>query len=260
VRIIVLGSGSIVPSTSRFSSGVYVDVGRTELLFDIGPGTIEKMRHISITPFNISILCLSHFHVDHVSDLPALLKLRAFTTDGLPHPSPPKLTLIAPKGVKKFLERMIDQNEFFSYIKELMRYERYTDVLEVGEWETLELNDIRITAAPVSHVGGVAYRLDHAGRSLVYSGDTSYDENIVSLAKGVDVLIHECSFPREHLVGQHVSEAELARIVRETKPRVVIVTHLYPIWEGREDQIVRAVESVCTCKLIVARDLLDFVI
>ena len=50
----------------------------------------------------------------------------------------------------------------------------------------------RITAAPAVHgIETYGYRIDYDGGSLVLSGDTTYAESIVALARGADVLVHE---------------------------------------------------------------------
>ncbi len=260
MRLIVLGAGSIVPTPYRFGSGHYVEAGESKLLLDCGPGVLEKMRNLSLSPFKLTAILLTHFHIDHVSDIFPLLKLRAFTPEGLPNKSPEKLKILGPKGLKRFLETLIDNNEFFSYLKTLMRYESYISLEEVEPWRVFEFEGVRLTSAPVTHDGGVAYRLESHGASLVYSGDTRFSENLVKLAEGVDVLVHECSFPHERLVGQHVSEVELAQIVAHVKPKTVVVTHLYPIWEGEEHRIVKTLEQSYRCRVIIARDCIEVLI
>ncbi len=255
-----MGSGSIVPTPYRFGSGHYVEAGEGRFLLDCGPGVLEKMKNLSLSPFKLTALLLTHFHIDHVADIFPLLKLRAFTPEGLPNKTPEKLRIFGPKGLKRFLETLIDNNEFFSYVKTLMRYESYSSLEEVEPWRVFEVEGVRLTSAPVTHDGGVAYRLESKGVSLVFSGDTSFSENLVKLAAGVDVLVHECSFPHERLVGQHVSEIELARIVAKVRPKIVVVTHLYPIWEGEEHRIAKTLEQSYRCKVVISRDGIELTI
>lgn len=257
MRIIVLGSGSIVPTQQRFGTAIYVEVGGSRILLDCGPGTLEKMRRSSLSPFDLDAVCLTHFHIDHVSDLTPLIKLRAFTEKGLPNPQPKNLKIFGPKGLKRFLETTIDNNEFFSYVKILMRYESYCSIEEVEPWKTCDLNGLGLTMAPVSHEYGAAYRIDTPEGSLVFSGDTSFDTNIARLAERVDILIHECSFPSESLVGRHVSEQELGRILELARPKVLIVSHLYPAWEAQSARLVEELEKRYRCRLIIPHDCLE---
>jgi len=59
-----------------------------------------------------------------------------------------------------------------------------------------ERNGVTITSFPVIHVmnGAVGYRLDYAGQSVVFSGDTRSCHFLVDACDGADILIHE-TFP-----------------------------------------------------------------
>ncbi|MEM3140593.1 MAG: MBL fold metallo-hydrolase, partial [Nitrososphaerota archaeon] len=91
--------------------------------------------------------------------------------------------------------------------------------------------------------------------SIAYSGDTVYDENIVKLAEDVDVLIHECSFPSEMILGKHSSEKDLLRVVRKAKPKILIVTHLYPAWESREKELEELFSKEPIRRVIIPKDM-----
>ena len=79
----------------------------------------------------------------------------------------------------------------------------------------------------------LAIRLDdRSGASLVYSSDTGYDEALVEFARGVDLLILECSFWRDKPTPRHLDLAEAMRLARLAEPRKVVLTHLYFEWDG----------------------------
>ncbi|MEM4238396.1 MAG: MBL fold metallo-hydrolase [Nitrososphaerota archaeon] len=259
MRIIILGSGSIVPTQQRFGTSIYIEEGENNVLLDCGPGTLEKMRRLSLSPFTVQTLCLTHFHIDHVTDLLPLLKLRAYTEEGLPNPRPQHLRIFGPKGLRKFLSTVIDDNEYFSYVKTLMRYESYCVIEEADPWRNSSIGGLSLTMAPVTHDFGAAYRIDTPHASVVFSGDTSINTDIIKLAEGADILIHECSFPSEKLVGKHVSERELGRILEAVKPRVLIVSHLYPIWEKQLHRLVEELEKGYRCRIIVPSDCLELI-
>jgi ribonuclease Z len=64
-------------------------------------------------------------------------------------------------------------------------------------------NGVTITSFPVIHVhnGAVGYRLDYAGRSVVFSGDTRPCRHLVEACDGADLLIHE-TFPTATVLSQ----------------------------------------------------------
>lgn len=256
-RLIILGAGSIVPTPSRFASSIYLESRGDRLLIDCGPGTLERLRNIGLNPSLIDGVLLTHYHIDHVSDLLPLIKARAYTDEGRPARPPRQIKLIGPKGLRHLLRLLIEDNPYFSYLREAMRYHEYTEVTELGDGEEARIGAIKIRTAEVKHYGGLAYRVELDGKSIAFSGDTIPDDRLVELARHVDVLVHECSFPSDELLGLHTSEEGLASIVERCRPRVLVVTHLYPVWSGRETRIAEAVSSRHRCRVIVASDYLE---
>ncbi|MEM0079545.1 MAG: MBL fold metallo-hydrolase [Nitrososphaerota archaeon] len=255
MKIIILGSGSIIPTSSRFSSSILLENDDLRVLMDVGPGTIEKLRKLKIDPNTIGVLLITHFHLDHVLDLPALLKIRLFNEVGGANPSPPQLELIGPVGLRDFLENMVSDRGVYSYLSQMMRYDVYVNLYEVGGGLAYDSRRLKVYALPVEHFNGLAYRVEFDGYSIAYSGDTVYDENIVKLAEDVDVLIHECSFPSEMILGKHSSEKDLLRVVRKAKPKILIVTHLYPAWESREKELEELFSKEPIRRVIIPKDM-----
>jgi ribonuclease BN (tRNA processing enzyme) len=78
----------------------------------------------------------------------------------------------------------------------------------------LDDEGVRVTAVAVMHgraVPALAYRFDTTDGSVVFSGDTSVNEDLIALAQGADILVHQVadfSYLRRH----GVDDAELARM------------------------------------------------
>lgn len=106
-------------------------------------------------------------------------------------------------------------------------------------------DDYILTAVPVHHtVPAVGYCVEHAGRRLVYTGDTGPTDEIWHYASGADVLIVEVSFPNSQeplaLLTQHLCcsllEKELAKIA--VLPKRILITHPKPqYYELIQDEI-----------------------
>ena len=123
-------------------------------------------------------------------------------------------------------------------------------------WESEHVvnESVRVFSTPVEHYSGVAYKVEAEGLSVVYSGDTIPDNRLVALAKGCDLLIHECSFPHDRLVGKHTSEKQLVEIVNEARPKRLVVTHLYPAWRGKENKLKEIIQESTGVETIIAED------
>jgi len=254
LRITIVGSGSIIPTKKRFSSSILLETEDRKLLLDIGPGTLEKLGKKGVDVNEVERVLITHFHVDHVGDLPAMIKLRAYSRSGLKSEKPEKLHIYGPKGLVDFLDDLLYRNRFLSYLR-VLGCMRYLVIHEVWEGLVEDSRNLRIYSIPVEHFEGVAYRVEADDVSLVYSGDTVPDERLIEFAQGVDVLIHECSFPHNLLLGKHTSDMQLAEIARRVRPRILVAVHLYPPMEGREEKLKEMLEEAVDGRVIVAEDL-----
>lgn len=257
IRLIILGSGSIVPTRKRFATSIYIDSGSHKILLDCGPGTIDKMRTTNINPWSIDSLLITHFHIDHITDLLPLIKLRAYNEKGEIVAEPPLLRIYGPKGLKEFLKHTIDQNIFLRYLKDKIGYHKYVEIHEMDQDDVKENGRIKICSKRARHELGLNYRLEIDDKIIVFSGDTAFDTSIVNFAKDADLLIHECSYPKTLLVGEHTSEEDLAQIIMLARPKRLVITHLYPAWTGLEGELVRKLSEIYKCRIYVAHDLLD---
>ena len=71
-----------------------------------------------------------------------------------------------------------------------------------------------MTAIAVAHgraVPALAYRFDTADSSVVFSGDTTVNDNLIRLARGADILVH-CVADLAYLEGHGFTGAALARM------------------------------------------------
>jgi ribonuclease BN (tRNA processing enzyme) len=255
MRLTFLGTGSIVPTHNRFSSSILVEIRDERMLLDCGPGTLEKLRRIGVDPNAIPRVFLTHYHIDHTLDLLAMVKLRAFDQYGGPSPNPLNLRVYGPPGLNTLVSHLFEKIPQFRYVSENLSCFKYLELKEVTEGLVEDGATWRVTCAPVKHYNGVAYKIEAEGKSVVYSGDTIPDENLIELAKNADVLIHECSFPDEQLLGLHTSEKGLAEVAAKARPRVLIPIHLYPAWEGREDELKMSLTKAFGGDVIVPKDL-----
>ena len=244
-----MGAGSIIPTPLRFSSGILIESSKAgKILLDIGPGTIEKLRKLGVNPNEIETVLVTHLHIDHVVDLLPLIKLRAYASDKR------RLKIYGPKGIKEWLSLLITDQRLFGYLSRLGCPD-LIDVHEKHSGSSLLNPDVKVSSTPVQHFGGIAYKLELDGRTITYSGDTPRDPKLIEFARGSTVLIHECSFPREKLFGKHTSDEDLIRIVSEVEPEILIVVHLYPEMEEREESLKRRLKDAFHGEVYIPRDL-----
>ena len=202
VRVSILGSGDPFPRRAQASGSVLIEVGNDEkdiFFFDIGSGSLANFSSLLLPVESTTKLFLSHLHSDHMGDVAGLIG--SFAKVGRTDPvevwgggsDDPSL------GLSAFIEHMgaalgWDRASLaghrptsgFGTIDHEIPYDRPEVIYERG--------GVSISSFPVVHGlnGAVGYRLDYAGRSVVFSGDTRPCKPLVEAAQGVDLLIHEC--------------------------------------------------------------------
>ncbi len=256
-RVLMIGTGTLKPDPRRYGAGILLEVGGLRLLLDCGPSVVYKLFSAGIDATELDAVFLSHFHVDHTSDLPDLIS--SFAADRLGYPKRPErpLTLIGPPGLVDFLETVIDRNPYYGYVGQWNRMLKLVEPVEIGGNSELRIGEAVLRFAEVDHPSGYAIRVNIGDISVTYSGDTAPTDSLVGLASGTDLLIHECTFPSEALMGKHTSEKGLAEVASRAAPKQLVVTHLSPAWVGREHEIVAALRTSFSGRVVVAYDFLE---
>ena len=72
MKVTVIGCGMATPDAERVCSGYHVQATGVSLLLDCGPGVVHRMASLGIDWQTITHLCITHFHNDHIGDVPAL--------------------------------------------------------------------------------------------------------------------------------------------------------------------------------------------
>lgn len=199
--------------------------GRTySLVMDLGSGALGPLQRY-VDPTTVDAVVLSHLHADHCLDMCGYYVLRKYHPEGALPPIP----VYGPQGTAEHLARAYD----------LRSPVGMTEQFDFDAWEpggTVDLGPFRVTPRRMAHpVDAYALRVEHAGRTLVYSGDTGPTEALVEHATGADALLCEASFlesadnpPGIHLTGaqagDHAARAGVGRL---------LVTHI-PVWTDRD--------------------------
>jgi ribonuclease BN (tRNA processing enzyme) len=221
VRITVLGSGTISHSATRSCSSYFLEVGGARVLMDCGPGTARRLAQYGIDWRTITHVVLTHFHIDHHLDLPALIY--AWKYGMLPRRSDP-IDIIGPVGTKDLLEKLAGVHG--AWVTDPGYPVRITELVPGGSAPlgTATLGCTKVPHTPES----VAYSVSQSGRRIVYSGDTGFDVAFAEWAKGCDLLLLECSLPASMAIPEHLTPEQCGDLARLAAPRLLALTHLYP--------------------------------
>jgi ribonuclease BN (tRNA processing enzyme) len=118
------------------------------------------------------------------------------------------------------------------------------DPIEVYEDENVRVRAILVAHPPT--FPSFAYRFDTADGSIVFSGDTTVSANLVKLAEGVEVLVHEVMDRAwaesrfdppldaadraavNHLVGSHTTIEQVGGVAERAGVATLVLNHLVP--------------------------------
>ncbi|MFL6059321.1 MAG: MBL fold metallo-hydrolase [Rubrobacteraceae bacterium] len=228
MEITVVGSGTVVPRLERRQSCVVVGAGGETLVFDLGSGAVRGMLRAGLDPFAVDRVFFTHFHPDHTVDLVTLLfTLKYGAEDGRSRP----LHLTGPEPFERFWESVTGVWGAWMVGDYPMEVSELPHVCP----SPLQLPGGRLSWAPAEHrPESIAYRLDGAGGSFVYTGDTEYSVSIVELARAAHTMLVECSFPDESPVPGHLTPGAVARMASESGVRQVVLTHIYPAADAKD--------------------------
>jgi ribonuclease BN (tRNA processing enzyme) len=137
---------------------------------------------------------------------------------------------------------------------------------------------VKVTAALVNHPPvepAFAYRFDTPDRSIVFSGDTTPCDNLIALAKGADVLVHEVihkpSLARllaripnadrlvEHIVASHTTHTDVGKVAKEAGVKTLVLTHFVPVDDPTltDEMWLEGARTHFDGRIVVGKDLME---
>jgi len=222
MRLTTIGTGTAAPTPGRVQSGHFVEAGRVKLLMDCGSGVTTRLADLGIRWQEITHLAITHFHADHVVDVPTILY--AWRYGQLPPRSAP-LAIIGPVGTLKLLSGFAT---IFGQGLLSLGFPMSVHELLPGA-ETSLGDDVTLRCVKVPHTDeSMAYSVERHGRRIVYTGDTGPDDLLGRWAEGCDVLLAECSLPDSMAIGTHLTPTQCGALGAAARPGVLALTHFYP--------------------------------
>jgi ribonuclease BN (tRNA processing enzyme) len=222
MRLTVVGCGMASPDPDRVCAGFYVETNGLKLLLDCGPGVVHRMANLGLDWRGITHLCITHFHNDHIGDIPTLFFAWKWGT--LPGRKEP-LTVLGPRGIKRKLTEMatamgnhVNKPGFDLEVEEL-----------APNAQRLLGDVVHFKTMKTPHTAeSLAFRIDAPGGSVGYTGDTGESADVAAFFQNVRVLIMECSLPDEHAMATHLTPSSAARMANIAQPEQLVITHVYP--------------------------------
>lgn len=224
MRLTVVGSANAFNAAGRGHSCYWLDdLVRDGLMVDFGATALAGLRRLGRDLERLGTIALTHLHGDHTGGLPFLVVGAMY--DLVPRRAP--LRIVGPLGTQAHLEALLGVTYGALFAKP--RPFQLT-IEEVAPGGAVDLGDgARLEAFPAEHMdppeAPLCLRLRRDGRSVAFSGDTRLCDGLRDAARGVDLLVAECT-ALEPPAGRHITWAEWRAALPGIGAREVLLTHL----------------------------------
>ncbi len=222
-----LGVCAAYPAAGDACSGYLIRSGAARVLVDCGPGVMGNLPRVS-TYFDLSAVVITHLHTDHYLDL---FPLRYALTYSINRPDRfVPIPLLMPPG--EYTRMFTGQTE------EQEKFNQVFSAEDLSQRRHLDEGRLSLDFALMKHpLQSFAVRMtDSTGKKLVYSGDTAYNETLIELAQGADLLLCEATLQNQyaHLTANgHLTAAEAGLVARQAGVKKLVLTHIWPEYDRR---------------------------
>jgi ribonuclease BN (tRNA processing enzyme) len=246
-RLILLGTGGGPrPRTVSSAAAQVIVVNDQAYVVDCGNGVARQLVFAGVPLPTVRHIFLTHHHSDHNADYGNLILLA--WTAGLRT----RVDTWGPPPLAKMTELFFEMNA----------YDINTRIADEGRVPLIPLvhahelsqggvvmedENLKVSAALVHHppvVPAFGYRFDAADRSIVISGDTAPSDNLIRLAEGADVLVHDALYLagvdrlvarvpnaaalRQSILSHHTSAEDAGRVAQAAGVKLLVLSHLVP--------------------------------
>ncbi|HXM07222.1 MAG TPA: MBL fold metallo-hydrolase [Candidatus Acidoferrum sp.] len=281
LSLTVLGSGGPMAMRRRVSSGYVLSIdGKPRLLVDAGGGTFERIGRSGLDISSLEQILLTHMHIDHTSDLPAVIMDlymndrkrpiavtgpmgRAGNDDAPENASPqPGVSefvrlLFGPRGAWRYMNTF---EGFGITVRDTPSDIRERAIYTIPVDPVLEALDVTVYAVAVPHgmMPAVAFRVDCGAESVVFSGDISTSTaSFIALAKDCSMLVHDLALPEADVPhGKlHAKPSAVGYTAQQSGAKRLLLTHVMPLMENELEPSLAVVRSEYSGPVEVAKDL-----
>jgi ribonuclease BN (tRNA processing enzyme) len=219
LELTVLGCGDAFNSGARMHSCFHLKTPDKTLLIDCGATALLGLKQQQLPSDEIDMLLVSHFHGDHIAGVPFLL------LDMARQLRRKSLHIICPEGGE---ERIVNAVRLF-YPGSGDLFQKFPIIYhEFAGQQVLEIEGVKMLSFPVVHKAESkphGFRIETAGKTIAYSGDTEWTDTLISIAKNADLFLCECTF-YDQQVPMHLSYQLLEQHLDKLECRRIILTHL----------------------------------
>lgn len=246
----ILGCWAPYPRAGGACSGYLIREGGVSILLEAGSGSLSKlMNHMDFR--SLDAVIVTHLHHDHYLDL---FLLRHAVEGARRDGSRDKpLELYIPSEPAEDFEVLAGYSKAFDVISiETLPWEKSQGIARA---HGMVFGDLRFRFIPAPHSLPAYSVAIHGERKLVFSGDTAWNKELITLAAGADLLLCEASGldrDADYLKESHLTARQAGELAREAGARKLMITHFWPEYEPME--LAKLADEVFKGQVAIARE------
>jgi ribonuclease BN (tRNA processing enzyme) len=276
IELLVLGSGGPGAAGRAASSYLVFIDGDARILVDAGPGSFARLGEAKASLSETDIVLLTHLHIDHVGEIPGLFKARAVSGSG-----PIVFNVWGPTGsrgggenayfpsTREFLRLLFGPNGAFAYLNDfaapitLHGHDIPASLENAAPRQILRQGGIGVTAVAGHHgdAPSVIYRIDHAGKSVTFSGDIDAQglPALRSIAKSTDLLVFNAVVldppgSPAILYTLHTPPSAIGQLAKEVGARALLLSHISPAVDESQRAVLDSIRLNYAGRATFAKD------
>jgi ribonuclease BN (tRNA processing enzyme) len=251
MRLFTLGTGAFAPHPTRGGPAVAVLAGGGQFLVDAGENVGRSMRRAKLPLEALDGIFLTHFHVDHIAGLPALL-FAMYVEAGRGGPKPDRLTIFGPPGLENLRRGFL--NAYGDWLLEPGFELEWREIPPDGELAPAA--GLKVVSRRVEHSGDLicyGYRFVEQDKIATISGDSTFCEALLDLARGAGVFVCESGKAiGDRSDAPHLTTKEIGLLATDAGVGQLVLTHF--VDPADEQRLAEEVRQYFAGELVVAQD------
>ena len=263
LNLTFLGTGTPRPNINKLGPSILIKNKSEEILVDIGRGVTLRLSQIGNDYSKINKIYISHLHYDHIvglSDFWLTSNLWQKKSD---------TNIYGPDGIRNLCSGI--EKSFSKDIEYRYKKNKYSKIKCYNFEENINRAKSQIEVVEFKNSHGhvdnsYGFKIISGNKTIVYSGDTTYSDNVVKNSKNSDILIHEIISSSDKLFKKnkklqqvtqtHTTIDQLIKVLNIARPKLTILNHAL-LFGVSEKKVLSEIRKKYDGKVIFSEDLMS---
>lgn len=237
MKLTIIGYWGGYPGVDEASSCYLLEKNGYKLALDFGSGALSKIQKYT-NVLELDAVILSHYHTDHVADIGVLQHILL---------------------VQSYITGHTKKVKIYGHCENPLEFRRlddeYTEAVEYDPNNALKIGPFFIRFLRTKHpVPCFGMRITDGKSTIVYTGDSAYQDEWIKFSKGADLLLSECNYYKgqDGTAAGHMTSEDVGHIASEADVKEVILTHLPHF--GHHPQLLNETKEQFNGKIQLAKE------